>query len=103
MRDPFQRLMYQLEWELRYENARKVFESLGSGGLYTDAQKQFAFAAIDQLGIRSTVKYLKIPRKTLQRWCRKYNKTVKRCPDWVYRWAEIKRLRREFWRSRGYG
>jgi len=36
-----------------------------------------------------------IPKKDLR-------KIVKCCPDWVFKWAEGRRKRREFWRRRGY-
>jgi hypothetical protein len=85
------------------EETRLHFESLGDGGyFYTEAQKQFALSQIDELGVRATARMLGIPRITIQRWCRKYHKRVKRCPDWVFEWAERRRKRREFWERRGY-
>jgi hypothetical protein len=84
------------------EDKRCWFEALGDGGQYTQRQKDYAFELIDQYGIRATARILKIPRRTLQRWCRKHFVGVKRCPDWVYGWAERRRKRREFWRRRGF-
>ena len=85
-------------------NDDKWFEFLhyGNGGRYTKKQKDYAFELIDEYGIRATARILKIPRRTLQRWCRKHCVWVKRCPDWVYGWAERRRKRREFWERRGY-
>lgn len=86
---------------MNYEKCDRFIE-LGSGGHYTEAQKEYAFELIREHGIRGTARILEIPRRTLQRWCRKYYITVKRCPDWVYDWAERRRKRREFWERRGY-
>ena len=69
---------------------------------YTEDQKKYAFEMIEEKGIRATAKVLKVPRRTLQRWCRKYNIYVKRCPDWVFEWARYRRQRRDKWRCRGY-
>ncbi len=86
-----------------YEEKRELFESLGNGGLYTEAQKRFAFELIAEHGIRATARILQIPRRTLQRWCRQYGIYVRRCPSWVYEWAERRRKKRRFWQYRGYG
>lgn len=86
---------------MNYEKCDR-FISLGSGGHYTEAQKEYALDLIREHGIRGTARILQIPRRTLQRWCRKYYIPVKRCPDWVYEWAERRRKRREFWERRGY-
>jgi hypothetical protein len=82
---------------------RKRFLSLGKGKRpYTMRQKEFALSLIDENGVRATSRILKIPRRTVQRWCRQCGKEVKRCPDWVRDWALRRRGRREFWRRRGY-
>jgi hypothetical protein len=85
-----------------YEEKRYDFLALGKGGQYTEAQKHYAFELIGEYGIRATARILQIPRRTLQRWCRENGVFVKRCPYWVYRWAERRRKRREFWQRRGY-
>ena len=77
------------------------FRALGDGGQYNKEQREYAFEQIDEYGIRATAKMLKIPRRTLQRWCRKYDYCVVRCPSWVYDWAERRRKKREFWAMRG--
>lgn len=88
-------------WE--NEKLKKRFRSLGDGRkVYTKAQKDYALAFIDECGVRATARMLEIPRRTIQRWCRKYGKPVKRCPSWVYDWAYRRHKRREFWRRRGY-
>ena len=102
MRDGFDRLMFQMAAEMFNEEKRYEFLSLGHGGHYTNDQKAYVFRLIEESGIRATVKILQIPRRTLQRWCRKYHVFVKRCPDWVYEWAERRRKRREFWERHGY-
>ena|GEM_PF-2737364 len=71
-----------------YEEMRAEFLSLGNGGHYTNLQKEYAFRTIQEYGIRATSRILSVPRRTLQRWCRLYNVYVKRCPAWVYEWAE---------------
>ncbi len=84
------------------EEKRDMFQAYGEGGCYTQRQKDYAFELIDEYGIRATAKILQIPRRTLQRWCRKYSVFVKRCPAWVYGWVERRRKRKEFWQRRGY-
>ncbi len=84
------------------EEKRYCFISLGTGGHYSGAQKKYAFELIDEHGIRATARILQIPRRTLQRWCRTSGVYVKRCPYWVYGWAERRRKKREFWARRGY-
>ena len=85
-----------------YDDKRYEFRSLDKGGQYTESQKRYAFELIDQYGIRATARILQIPRRTLQRWCRGNRVYVRRCPAWVYEWAERRRKRREFWQRRGY-
>lgn len=85
------------------EQIRLEFRWLGKGGRnYTLSQKDYALSLVDSNGVRSAARVLEIPRPTIQRWCRQYGKQVKRCPDWVYGWAERKGKRREFWERRGY-
>ncbi len=88
--------------EEMYEDKRDEFDCLGEGGQYSEQQKQYAFELIDEYGVRATARILQIPRRTLQRWCREYCVAVKRCPHWVYGWAERRRRRREFWQRRGF-
>ena len=85
-----------------YNEMKEDFLSLGHGGHYTNKQKKFAIGLIDEYGVRATSRILDLPRRTLQRWCRLYNVNVKRCPAWVYEWADKRRRRREFWQRRGY-
>jgi len=84
------------------EEKRGWFEALGEGWRYTQRQKEYAFELIREYGLRATARILHLPRRTLQRWCRQYRVYVKRCPDWVYGWAERRRRRQEFWARRGY-
>jgi len=96
---------YQLIREMQkifYEEMRWNFISLGKGKRYSKDQKKYSFELITTYGIRATARILQIPRRTLQRWCRKYHVYVKRCPDWVYLWAAKRRKKREFWARRGY-
>jgi transposase-like protein len=85
-----------------YEDKRCCFTSLGKGRYYAEPQKRYAFELIDEYGVRATARILKIPRRTLQRWCRRYGIFVRRCPEWVYEWAERHRRKRAFWQRRGY-
>lgn len=85
-----------------YEEMKAEFFSLGNGGNYTKAQREYAFQTIHEYGIRATERIITVPRRTLQRWCRQNDIYVKRCPDWVFEWAEKRRKKREFWRHRGY-
>ena len=86
-----------------YEDKRYCFTYLGEGGQYTESQKRYAFELIVEHGMRATARILQIPRRTLQRWCRKNGVYVRRCPSWVYEWAERRRKKRRFWQYRGYG
>ena len=95
MSSAFSRAAFRLMVEQLNEERRLYFESLADGGWYTDEQRAYAFELIDKNGIRATAKILKIPRRTLQRWCRRYGVLVKRCPSWVYEWAERRREKRE--------
>jgi len=95
------RLMLMMQQQF-YEDKRYHFLALGNGGQYTESQKNYAFELIDEYGIRATARILQIPRRTLQRWCRKNGVYVRRCPYWVYEWAERRRKRREFWQRRVY-
>ncbi len=96
-RELMQGLIAQVNDDKRYK-----FMVLGNGGRYTDQQKIYAFGLIRKHGVRGTARILQIPRRTLQRWCRQYGIYVKRCPSWVYEWAERRRKRKEFWARRGY-
>ena len=85
-------------------NDEKKFEfiDLGAGGHYTPEQIKYAAGIMEESGIRAASRILGIPRRTLQRWHWKYGIWVKRCPGWVYEWAENRRRRRDFWARRGY-
>ena len=85
-----------------YDEMREDFESMGTGGRYCQQQKDHALKLIDEYGVRAVARILGMPRRTLQRWCRKRGKHVSRCPDWVYSWAAKRQRRREFWTRRGY-
>jgi len=86
-----------------YEEKRDSFYSLGCRGHYTEDQKRFAFELIAEHGMRATARILKMPRRTLQRWCRQYGIYVRRCPSWVREWARRRQKKRRFWQHRGYG
>jgi len=85
-----------------YDEMRMEFEAMGSGGRYDQQQKDYALKLIDEYGVRATARILRLPRRTLQRWCREQSKYVKRCPNWVYSWAAKRQKRREFRARRGY-
>ena len=89
--------------DLQNEELRFHFALLGDGRRgYSDRQKDFALSLVDTYRVRGTARVLLLPRRTIQRWCRAQNKIVRRCPSWVYEWAERRRKRREFWQLRGY-
>jgi len=85
-----------------YDEMRATFEAMGTGGRYCQEQKDYALNLIDIYGVRAASRILRLPRRTLQRWCREQSKHVRRCPAWVYSWAAKRRQRREFWAGRGY-
>jgi hypothetical protein len=97
------RLIISLLIEVENEENRMRFYSLDENKRnYSHGQQTFALSLVDIHGVRATARLLEIPRRTIQRWCTKEGKQVKRYPDWMYEWAEKKRRKREFWRSRGY-
>jgi len=95
-------VLLQLQQEF-YDEMLQEFKAMGVGWRYTEEQKGYAFKQIAIYGVRATSRILKMPRRTLQRWCRKYGISIKRCPDWVYEWAERRKKRRKFWSRKGYG
>ena len=96
-KEMFRAMAEEFNEEKRYE-----FDSLGNSGQYNDEQKNYAFELINESGVRATSRILEIPRRTLQRWCRRHRVIVRRCPFWVYEWAERRRKKREFWQRKGY-
>jgi len=76
MQNTLDRLLHRISAEQSNEKLKEVFQSLGQGNKYTDEQKALAFELIDEYGIRATTKILGVPRRTLQRWCRKNNVDV---------------------------
>ena len=87
--------------DMFYQEQKDYFDCLGRKGHYAYEQKKYAFEKINEYGVRATSRILQIPRRTLQRWCRVYGILVKRCPYWVYEWAERRKKRRMFWAKRG--
>ncbi len=65
------------------------------GGHYTPKQKAYTIEKVLSTGIRATSRLLQVPRRTIQRWLRAEEITVKRCPDWVYDWASSSPFVRE--------
>ena len=85
---------------IEVENRKQLsyFNALNpNGGHYTAEQKEYAIDKAMSIGVRATSRLLQVPRKTIQRWLRKKEVVVKRCPDWVYNWAYWRRKRREKW------
>jgi len=102
MRNSIQRnLIIQMQQEM-YDEIMQDFRSMSRGFRYIEDQKRFAFEQIAKYGIRATSKILQMPRRTLQRWCRKNCVVVERCPSWVYEWAARRKKRKEFWARKGY-
>lgn len=95
--------LIRIAQEEAYEEMRFEFKALGKGKQYTKKQRDYAIKQIDKYGIRATARILRIPRRTLQRWCKKHHIVVARCPSWVYAWAAKRRRRRQFWGLSGYG
>jgi hypothetical protein len=85
-----------------YDEIRMEFQAMGESGRYCQTQKNYALKLIDEYGVRAAARILRLPRRTLQRWCREQLKYVRRCPDWVYSWAAKRQKRREFRARRGY-
>jgi hypothetical protein len=102
MRNMSARVMIIQAYQMVYDEILVEFEAMGTGGRYCQQQKEYALKLIDEYGVRATAWILCLPRRTLQRWCRKQFKHVRRCPDWVYSWAAKRQKRREFWARKGY-
>ena len=73
---------------------------------YTQEQKEWATNKAMEIGVRATARLLSLQRKSIQRWLRESGVTVRRCPGWVYEWANQRNKRREKWgrirANRGY-
>ena len=92
------RALIKLWIELENDKQMNYFNSLNSkGGHYSAEQKAYAIEKTRAIGVRSTSRLLKVPRRTIQRWLRSEGITVKRCPDWVYDWAYWRRKRQGKW------
>jgi hypothetical protein len=87
--------------QLIYDGMRAEFEAMGTDSRYCQQQKDYALRLIDEYGVRAVARILRMPRRTLQRWCREQVEYVKRCPAWVYSWAAERRRRRERWVQKG--
>lgn len=73
---------------------------------YTQEQKDWAISKALEIGVRATSRMLHLERKTIKRWLRASGTKVRRCPGWVYEWADQRNKRREKWKRikarRGY-
>ncbi len=89
---------------IEIENRKQLsyFQSLNSkGGHYTQEQKEYVVEKAVTIGVRAISRLLKVPRRTIPRWLREKNITIKRCLDWVYDWVYWRRKRREKWERIG--
>lgn len=86
----------RIRWQQVYDDMRLEFEAMGTGSLYNQMQKEYAFRLMGEHGIRATARILELPRRTLQRWCREQSRYVKPCPDWVCSWAARRQKRQRF-------
>jgi hypothetical protein len=83
---------------IEIENREQLlnFKSLNPRrGHYTSEQKEYAIGKAKSTGVRATSRLLHIPRRTIQRWLDSKGIIVKRCPAWVYDWADRRKKRRE--------
>jgi hypothetical protein len=73
---------------------------------YTKEQKKWAINKALEIGVRATARILYLERKTIQRWLKESGTTVRRCPGWVFSWADQRNKRRKKWERikarRGY-
>lgn len=104
-------LMASIKTFIAEENAylRAEFRDLNpemESKRYTQEQKGWAINKAGEIGVRATARILYLQRKTIQRWLRESGTTVRRCPGWVYEWADQRNKRREKWKRikarRGY-
>ncbi len=77
-------------------NQLSYFRSLNiKGGHYNKEQREYAIEKATTIGVRATSRTLHVPRRTIQRWLRAEEITVKRCPNWVYDWAYWRKKRQQ--------
>jgi hypothetical protein len=69
---------------------------------YSPEQQVYALNKCQEHGIRATSRLLGVSRRTLQRWCRRYNISIPRYPPWMDDWIARKIRKRDFWSLRGY-
>ena len=69
---------------------------------YSPEQQIFALKKCNEIGIRATSRLLGVSRRTLQRWCKRYNIVIPRYPAWMDDWRKRKIRKRNFWNLRGF-
>ena len=71
-------------------------------GKYSPEKQIYALRKCEEIGVRATSRLLGVSRRTLQRWCRRFNVSIPRYPPWMEDWRERKIRKRDFWRLRGF-
>jgi hypothetical protein len=69
---------------------------------FSPEQQVYALNKCKEIGVRATSRLLGVSRRTLQRWCRRFNVSIPRYPPWMDDWRQRKIRKRDFWRLRGY-
>ena len=70
---------------------------------YSPEQQIYALIKCQSTGVRATERLLKVSRRTLQRWCRRYKINISRYPIWMDRWVDKKIRMKSFWEQRRGG
>jgi len=101
-RDEFQNLYTQRKELLKQEKWIRINGIWAMHGKYSPEQQVYALKKCEEIGVRATSRLLGVGRRTLQRWCRRFNVHIPRYPPWMDDWRERKIRKRDFWRLKGY-
>lgn len=76
----FEHLYTERDDLLRQKKWVRINDIWALRGKYTPEQQVYALNKCKELGIRATSRILGVCRKTLQRWCKRFNVTTPRYP-----------------------
>ena len=95
--------LYTERYELLKQNDWFVINGIDAlHSKYSPEQQVYALNKCKDIGVRATSRLLGVSRRTLQRWCRKFNVHIPRYPPWMEDWVIKKIRKRDFWRLRGF-
>ena len=101
-REEFENIYTQREELLKQKKWIRINGVWAMHGKYSPEQQAYALKKCEEIGVRATSRLLGVSRRTLQRWCRRFNVYIPRYPPWMSDWVDRKIRKRDFWRLRGY-